>query len=154
MSLYGANITIDGIVCGMVMRGSKNGQYRAVFEREYATLEQIEAINWAQPTIVGETILPTGYGYTVADIQYSMSSDSYTVILQVGDQYLGDVAGYQSQVAELQSTVAQQSADIQTKEATIESQAQTIQELEAAGSAAELKEDLTEAYQEGVESNG
>ena len=57
MSLYGQNSKIDGVVCGLVLRGGANGQYEAVFEREYASLEEIEAINWSQPEIEGESVL-------------------------------------------------------------------------------------------------
>lgn len=74
--------------------------------------------------------------------------------LEVKEQYPGDVAGYQAQVAELQGTVTEQAAALQEQEATIESQTQTIAELEAAGSAAALRESLEAAYEEGVESNG
>lgn len=154
LSLYGDSIKISGIPCGMVSRGSVNGQYRVLFEREYATLEQIEAIPWASPVIQGECALPKGYGFQVRDIQYTHGNRSYTVTLEVKEQYLGDVAGYQAQVAKLQGTVTEQAAALQEQEATIESQTQSIAELEAAGSAAVLRESLEAAYEEGVESNG
>ena len=63
MSLYGTGLTIGGVTCGMVLRGSANGRYIAVFEREYASLEDIEAIDWSQPEVVGECVLPAGYGF-------------------------------------------------------------------------------------------
>ena len=147
MSLYGNKIQIDGVSCGLVMRGSVNGQYLVVFERELATLEQVEAIHWEQPTIEGDCILPTGYGFTVSDIRYSAATRSYTVVLQVGEQYLGDVTAYQSQVAQLESTVAQQRAELQEKD-------ETIAQLESAGGDGTLKAELEAAYEEGVESNG
>ena len=161
MSLYGDKFKIGGLSCGLVLRGGTNGEYRVVFEREYASLEQIEALDWDPPTIEGECILPAGYGFTVKDIQYSASTRSYHVVLQVGTQYLGDVAGYQAQVTELQGTIqeqagtiAQQEETIQTQTATIDSQAAAIEELEAAGTAETVKADLQAAYEEGVESNG
>lgn len=147
MSLYGTELQIGGVTCGMVMRGISNGKYLAVFEREFASLEDIEAIPWDKPEIQGECILPVGYGFTVADIRYSAATRSYTVELQVAQQYLGDVAGYQAQVSELESAVAE-------KEAAIQSQQEIIQALEAAGTAQQLEEKLEAAYQEGVESNG
>ena len=147
MSLYGSSIKIDGVASGLVMRGSGNGQYLAVFERELATLEQVEAINWESPVIEGECILPAGYGFTVSDIRYSAATRSYTVVLQVGKQYLGDVTGYQSQVAQLEDTVAQQKAELQEKD-------ETIARLESEGSAETLKAELEAAYEEGVEENG
>ena len=146
MSLYGSSIRIDGIPCGLVMRGSGNGQYLVVFERELASLEQVEAIHWDKPSIEGESILPVGYGFVVSDIRYTAATRSYTVVLQVGEQYLGDVTGYQSQVAELESTVARQQEEIRQKD-------DTIAQLESEGSQA-LKEELETAYEEGVESNG
>ena len=119
MSLYGNRCSIGGLSCGMVLRGAANGEYRAVFERESASLEEIEGIRWDRPQIQGECILPTGYGFTVRDIQYSAPARSYTVVLQVAEQYLGDVTGYQSQVAELESAVARQEEENQKHEETI-----------------------------------
>lgn len=161
MSLYKSGVKIGGLVCGVIMRGSVNGEYRLIFERIYASLEDLEAVNWDPPTIEGECILPAGYGFEVRDIQYSNSNKTYTVVLQVGTQYLGDVTGYQAQVTELQGTVqeqagtiAQQEETIQTQTATIASQAETIEEMEAAGTAGTVKAELSAAYEEGVESNG
>lgn len=154
MSLYGIEAHICEVPCAMVMRGSANGHYQAVFERERASLEEIEAINWAQPIIKGDTLLPVGYGFTAEDITYSSNTRSYTVSLKVAEQFLGDVAGFQAQVDELTADVASQIATIQEQEQTIQAQAETIQALEAAGTAAQVEEKLEVAYQEGVESNG
>ena len=154
MSLYGIEAHICEVPCAMVMRGSANGHYQAVFERERASLEEIEAINWAQPIINGDTLLPVGYGFTVEDISYSSNTRSYTVSLKVAEQFLGDVAGFQAQVDELTADVASQVATIQEQEQTIQAQAEAIQALEAAGTAAQVEEKLEAAYQEGVERNG
>ena len=131
MSLYGKRWLIDGLTAGMIMRSVPgNGQYTVVFEREFASLEQIEAVNWAKPTVeyIGphgsEAGLPEGYGFEVADIQ------------------------------EQQETISEQTAALQEKEATITEQAATIQELEQSGGGAAITEQLEAAYQEGVESNG
>ena len=43
------------VTCGLVLQGAANGRYIAVFEREYACLEDIEAISWDKPEIQGET---------------------------------------------------------------------------------------------------
>ena len=51
MSLYGEKFKIGGLSCGLVLRGSANGEYRVVFEREYASLEQIEALEWDPPIL-------------------------------------------------------------------------------------------------------
>lgn len=157
MSLYGNHIQISGVTCGMVMRGSSNGKYLAVFEREFASLEDIEAISWDKPDIQGDCILPAGYGFTVADIQYAAATRSYTVELQVAQQYLGDVAGYEAQVSELEGQVADLQAkaqDAESKDATIQTQQETIQALEESGTAKQVEDKLEAAYQEGVESNG
>ena len=144
MSLYGETLKIGGVVCGLVLRGRSNGEYRA----------EIEAINWSRPALEGESILPAGYGFTVTDIQYSSANRSYTVVLRVEKQYLGDVTEYQEQVSQLQATVQSQEGTIQSQENTIAQQQAAIQALEAAGTAAELERALEAAYQEGVESNG
>ena len=101
MSLYGKKLKIGGVTCGLVARNSVNGQYQAVFEREFASLEDIEAIDWDKPVIEGDCLLPAGYGFTVEDISYSSATRSFTVMLKVAEQYLGDVAGFQAQAAEL-----------------------------------------------------
>lgn len=151
-----------------VLRGAANGEYRAVFERESASLEEIEGIRWDRPQIQGECILPAGYGFTVRDIQYSAPARSYTVVLQVAEQYLGDVVGYQSQVAELKEGLARKDRELEETEAslaekesaiaqqreTIARQAEALAELEAAGTAAQVDAQLRAAYQEGVEQNG
>ena len=36
MNLYGNQVKIGGVPCGLVMRSAANGQYQAVFEREFA----------------------------------------------------------------------------------------------------------------------
>lgn len=100
MSLYGKNYTIDRVPCGILTRGGANGKYRAVFEREFASLEDIEKIDWSRPQAEGESVLPAGYGFTVEDISYSAATRSYMVTLQTAEQFLGDVAGFQAQVEE------------------------------------------------------
>lgn len=138
MSLYGIEAHICGVPCAMVLRGSANGHYQAVFERERASLEEIEAINWAHPLIEGDTLLPVGYGFTAEDITYSSNTRSYTVSLKVAEQFLGDVTGFQAQLDEL-------TADVAGKAATIQEQAQTIQTLE--GQLEEADEALIALYE-------
>ena len=160
MSLYGDKFKIGGLSCGLVLRGGANGEYRVVFEREYASLEQIEALEWDPPILEGECILPEGYGFMVKDIQYSAATHSYTVELQVAElqgtiqEQAGTIQTQQNTIAEKDSTIAQQEETIQTQTATIDSQAAAIEELEAAGTAETVKAELSAAYEEGVESNG
>ena len=180
MSTFGKRWLIDGVGAGPISRSfAVNGQYTVIFEREYASLEQIEGINWAKPTLqyVGphkaEDGLPEGYGFEVVKIDYTSGTKHYTVTLKTASQYLGDVTGYQEQIAELQSTVTEQASTIQSQESTIqaqtttiseqegtiqeqastiEGQAATIQELQEAGTAADLEAGLDAAYEEGVNS--
>lgn len=168
MSLFGTQVTICGVPCAMVLRGAANGQYQAVFERERAGLEEIEAIHWSRPVLEGDSLLPAGYGFAVEHISYSSVNRCYTVSLKVAKQYLGDVTGFQAQVEELTAGVADrenrlqaQAAAIQERDETIQAQAETIQSqgeaiqaLEAAGTAAQVEERLKAAYEEGVERNG
>ena len=53
MSLYPNKIQVDGVPCGLILRGSANGTYLAVFEREMAELARIEQIDWSRPAVVG-----------------------------------------------------------------------------------------------------
>ena len=181
MSNFGETWRIDGITAAYITRGPANGQYQVLFERCHADLETIEAINWANPTvellrtdISGVFGLPAGYGFTVVDITYDHNSRSYTVTLQVAQQFLGDVTGYVIQVAELEGRVAEaqaQAAEARTqveeaqaqaaeaesavaqKDETIAVQAQEIENLKA-NSGTAVVESLEAAYQEGVESTG
>lgn len=135
MSLYGRKLKIDNVFCGMVIRTGTNGVYQAVFEREFASLEAIEGINWASPTIKGNCVLPTGYGFDVTDISYSFSTDSYTVTLKTAKQYLGDVVDMQatleemqkqldekdSAIAELEKVNLDQKEELESKEKALES---------------------------------
>lgn len=89
MSLYPNKIQVDGVPCGLILRGSANGTYLAVFEREMAELARIEQIDWSRPAVVGESPLPAGYGFQVRDIRYAHATRSYTVLLQTAEQYLG-----------------------------------------------------------------
>lgn len=154
MSYYTKSWKFDGVQAAFVMRGSQNGRYLVKFEREFASLEDIEGINWTKPAIEhtnpqcpDEFGLPVGYGFTVAGITYDSKTKSYTVELQVADQFLGDVTPYQEQIAQLESEAAEKDAAIAEKEAAIKA-------LEAGGTAEAVKPDLQAAYTEGVESNG
>lgn len=59
-------LTIDGVPCARVVRGSANGVYLAVFDRDGVSLEDIEGVNWAGPELSGPCVLPDGYGFTLA----------------------------------------------------------------------------------------
>ena len=100
MSHLGKRWKIDGLISGLIMRPVPGGNYKVAFEREFASLEQIEAINWSRPTVeyIGphgsEPGLPEGYGFDVVKITYDSGCKTYYVELKTAKQYLGDVTGY------------------------------------------------------------
>ena len=147
---YGKKWKIDGLIAGFVMRMGPGGNYRVVFERENATLEQIEAINWAKPVIeyIGphgsEPGLPEGYGFDVVGITYDSGCKSYTVELKTASQYLGDVTGYQEEIAALNGTVAEKNAaiaDLQEQLAEADELAIALYEAQTADEAAPTDSD-------------
>lgn len=107
MGLFGCELMINNLPCAMVTRCQTNGEYLLTFERSLVSLEQIEAVPWANPTITEVsslgTALPTGYGFGLKDIAYEYAPDLWKVRLAVADQYLGDVTGYVAQVDELET---------------------------------------------------
>lgn len=140
MSLYPNKIKVNGIRCGMILRGEANGAYRLLFEREFATPEQIETISWNAPRVeyasgYAQAKLPEGYGFELADIQYQHDTKSYMVTLRTAAQYLGDVTGYQEQIETLENTVStltEKAVDLTEKNTALEEQASMLAELEAA----------------------
>ena len=131
MSTYGKHWKIDGLISGPILEGRENGSYRILFEREHASLDQIEAVHWDHPSIQR---LPEGYGFTLVDIEYQHSTQVFFAKVKTARQYLGDVTGYQAQIDELTAQISGLS--------------DTAQEAET------LKNDLTSAYVEGVEQHG
>lgn len=105
MGVFGKACTVDGLRCGVVAR--RGELYCLTFERQYATLEQLEGVNWGKPEICGETVLPAGYGFEVQNIAYQHSTRCWVVTLAVGRQHLGNVAAYVDQVAQLQAESAE-----------------------------------------------
>ena len=129
MSLYGSKFTIGGVPCGLVLRMGTTGKYRVTFEREYATLEQVEAICWDPPEIEGEgCILPVGYGFEVDRIEYDSNAMLFHVTVHTATQYYGDVSAYEAEVAQLQGTIREQEGTIAQQTTTISEQAAAIEE--------------------------
>ena len=125
--------TVDGIPCNP-QRTNQNGIYHVYFDRKDATLDQIERIDWAHPTLVGTwDNLPSNYGYQIDDIAYLHPYRRFAVRLKVRQQYLGDVTGYQAEIQELETSLA----TAQEEKAAAQEQAQT-----AAAEAAETAEIL------------
>ena len=96
-------VKLDGATWDLIVRGGANGDYRAYFSRDHASIEQIEAINWQRPVLSGPCELPAGYGFDVSRIDYAMGTKTYIVSLRVREQYLGDVTGYQAQIDALEA---------------------------------------------------
>ena len=137
MSKLGIRWEIDGVPAAFITRGSANGRYCVTFERSEVNLEQIEQINWCNPTVKrvtessGELGLPFGYGFDLMDLRYQHSTQLFVAELQVAQQYMGDVFDYQVQIQHLAETIDQQSAQMTT-----------------------MVTDMEAAYEEGVESHG
>lgn len=128
---YSNKTTIDGVRCTVSpVGGLGSGKFRALFERELASLEQIEAIHWDMPQIAGDSAgLSEGCGYQVDDITYANSTHTYQVTFHLLAQSLGDVSGYQTRVSELETTLTETSNHVDQLE---ESLAGAQQEAQAA----------------------
>ena len=139
---YSNKTSIDGVRCTVSpVEGLGSGKFRALFERELASLEQIEAIHWNMPQIAGDSAgLPAGCGYQVDDITYAHATCTYHVTFHVLTQYLGDVSGYQAQVAQLETDL----------ESAHEDTAAAQQEAQQAREAAQAAQQEAQAAQEQV----
>lgn len=128
---YSNNTRIDNIRCTVSpVGGLGSGKFRALFEREFASLEQIESIHWDSPQIIDDSAgLPESCGYAVEDISYDYHTKTYHVLFCVSTQYLGDVTGYQDRIAELENTLTETSSHVEQLE---ESLAGVQQEAHAA----------------------
>ena len=87
--------TVNGIPCNPGRVLGPGGHYIVENNKGDATLEQIEAIDWSNPTLenTGDS-LPDSYGYEVTDVRYSYQYKKFQVHLKVKEEYLGDVVGY------------------------------------------------------------
>ena len=150
MSHLGKRWKIDGLISGLISRNAIGGNYRVAFEREFASLEQIEAINWSRPTVeyIGphgsEPGLPEGYGFDVVKITYDSNCKTYYIELKTAKQYLGDVTGYQEEIAALNGTVAEKNAaiaDLQEQLAEADELAIALYEAQTADEAAPTDSD-------------
>lgn len=136
---YSNKTSIDGVRCTVSPEGGLgSGKFRALFERELASLEQIEAIHWDMPQIAGDSAgLPAGCGYQVDDITYAHATCTYHVTFHVLTQYLGDVSGYQAQVAQLETDLAAAQEEASSAQAAAETAQQEITALEGTLAAAQ-----------------
>ena len=144
---YGKKWTIDSIPTGFVQR-SGTEEYTVRFERECASLDEIEKINWAKPEIASlanETCsLPQG-GFDVVGITYNHSERTFDVTLRLKAEFFGDVSAYAAELAEKTAAIEEQKQtiaglgddlaaaekDAQAKAAEIEAKAAQIEEQDA-----------------------
>lgn len=147
---YSNKTIIDGIRCTVSpVGGLGSGKFRALFERELASLEQIEAIRWDMPQITGDSAgLPEGCGYQVDDITYAHGTRTYQVSFHVLTQYLGDVSGYQAQVAQLETDL--ETAHEDTAAAQLEAQ-QAREAAQAAQQEAQAAQEQVTALEDSLE---
>ena len=136
---YSNKTTIDGVRCTVSPEGGLgSGRFRARFERELASLEQIEAIHWDAPQVSGDvSLLPPGRGYLLDDIAYDHATRTYHVAFHLADQHLGDVSGYQTRVAQLETDLAAAQEEASSAQAAAETAQQEITALEGTLAAAQ-----------------
>lgn len=153
MSHLGKRWKIDGLITGFIMRNAIGGNYTVAFEREFASLEQIEAINWSRPTIeyIGphgsEPGLPEGYGFDVVKITYDSNCKTYNVELKTAKQYLGDVTGYQAEIKALNNAAMEKDVlirDLQDQLEEADELAIALYEAQTAAEAAPAESDTEE----------
>ena len=152
---YSNRTTIDGVRCTVSpVGGLGSGKFRALFERELASLEQIEAISWDNPVIAGDSAgLPAGCGYQVDDITYAHGTRTYQVTFHLLAQYLGDVSGYQTRVSELETTLTETSNHVDQLEESLagaqqEAQAAQAEVTELEGSLETAQADAAQAQEQ------
>lgn len=130
---------INGVPAETIWRNGKiNGSYTVTFNKDDATLADIEGIDWAHPEVKRGPgndeqfhCLPEGYGFKLNSVNYTGSMQRYTAEISVLAQYLGDVTGYQAQIEEKDTAIS----GLQT-------------DLEAVRAAASgLENDLEQAYE-------
>lgn len=152
---YSNNTTIDGVRCTVSpVGGLGSGKFRALFERELASLEQIEAISWAAPQIAGDSAgLPAGCGYQVDDITYAHGTRTYQASFHVLTQYLGDVSGYQAQVARLETDLAAAQEEAETAQEAAQTAQQVAQAAQEQVTALEGSLETAQADAEQAQEN-
>lgn len=152
---YSNNTTIDGVRCTVSpVGGLGSGKFRALFERELASLEQIEAISWDSPVIAGDSAsLPAGCGYQVDDITYAHGTRAYQANFHVLTQYLGDVSGYQAQVARLETDLAAAQEEAETAQEAAQTAQQVAQAAQEQVTALEGSLETAQADAEQAQEN-
>lgn len=115
-------------------------KFKVRFERYFAenTLEAIESIDWQTVTITTlrpdypACVLPTGYSYTVEDIEYERGIDAFIVTLVLDKQHYGDVTAYQAQIKTLSAVVTEKTTELTEKEEALTAANALLAEIEEA----------------------
>lgn len=114
MSLYGKKWTVDGVATGYVRRvGTK--AYELRFEREYAKIEDVEGIDWNDPTVekLGEEECPLPAGsFSASNITYDGAKKFYCVLVQLNRENYGDVSAYVAELEEKNEQITEKNAAI------------------------------------------
>lgn len=139
MSQLGIRWRIDGVPVSFITQDTASGRYRVIFERDEATLEQIEQIHWDAPTVkrVTETLaepgLPEGCGFELLELRYQHTTQSFTAEVQITRTFWDDVTVYQKQLKALEETIQQQ-------QSVIDAQNTQLQSMEADRESADQEE--------------
>lgn len=107
--------TIDYVPSEAIFRQIVGGNYLVHFDKNKASLSDIEGINWIRPTVRGygpDEGLPEGYEFRLVKISYSSLSKQYTVELAVDSQYYGDVTGYQAEIREQKAKIKELESNV------------------------------------------
>jgi len=115
MNVYGKNWKINGLIAAVINRMQTPGQYIVKFDRDLATIEQIEAIDWmnlkVECLMINKIdILPPGYSFKVKDITYDNVTKHYSVIIVTDERNFGDVKWYESEIVSINE---QHKADVE-----------------------------------------
>lgn len=141
MSLYGQKWTIDGVPTGNVKRCGVE-LYKIIFEREYATLDDLDNINWNNPTVVKlipseECPLPSG-SFTQRSVSYNDKKRFFTVSITLDRECYGDVSAYvaeletkQEELDQKDASLAAMSSDLDEADSTVETLYERLNEVEA-----------------------
>lgn len=150
MSLYGKKWSICGVPTGYIRRvGTKD--YEIHFEREYATIEDIESIDWQQPVIellTGEECpLPAG-SFATTNISYNDPKKYYALFAELRAVCYGDVAAYAQELEQRRGENAALNEDLAEADSAVASLYEQLGEI---GSTVEMLRDDLAAKGEQIE---
>lgn len=157
--MYTNKWTIDGLPVGFIKRvGTK--YYEVRFEREFASIEDIEKINWDAPNIqkLGSEECPLPQGkFAKTNLTYNDTRKSYSQIVELRAESFGDVSAYveklehaSAELAESEQNAQQLASDLSEADNTVATLYEVLSESEATNAAQaaqieQLNADLAEA---------